>query len=114
MKLISWNVNGRVADAGRKQIEAVLGREPDVVALQELTVASYPQWCAALLDAGFSVVSSEDLVAVPYPPPIQRKYFNAIAARGAIAPLPGLALPRSRAGAGGLPGEVRRCARRAR
>ena len=93
MKLISWNVNGRVADAGRKQIEAVLGREPDVVALQELTVASYPQWCAALLDAGFSVVSSEDLVAVPYPPPIQRKYFNAIAARGAIAPLPGLHFP---------------------
>ena len=52
MKLISWNVNGRVADAGRKQIEAVLGREPDVVALQELTVASYPQWCEALLTLG--------------------------------------------------------------
>ena len=48
-----------------QQIEAVLGREPDVVALQELTVASYPQWCAALLDAGFSVVSTVDLVGVP-------------------------------------------------
>jgi exodeoxyribonuclease III len=93
MRLISWNVNGRAADACAAQTDAVLGRKPDVVALQELTVGNYPQWCEALLSAGYSVVSAVDLVGVPYPrvePPVRRKYFNAIAARGAIAPLPGL------------------------
>jgi exonuclease III len=96
MRLISWNVNGRVSDACSAQVDALLGRAPDVLALQELTLASYPQWCEALLNAGFSVVSTVDLVGVAYPtvePPIQRRYFNAIAARGVIAPLPGLAFP---------------------
>jgi len=75
------------------QVAAVLGRSPDVIALQELTLASYPQWCDALLGEGFSVASTIDLVRAPYPttrPPIRRRYFNAIAARGAVAPLPGL------------------------
>jgi exodeoxyribonuclease III len=94
MKLISWNVNGRVADACAAQIRTVLGRIPDVIALQELTVTSYPLWCDALLSAGFSVVSTVDLIAVPYADPsIKRKYFNAIAARGTIAPLRGLDFP---------------------
>jgi endonuclease/exonuclease/phosphatase family metal-dependent hydrolase len=94
MKLISWNVNGRVADACAAQINTVLERAADVLALQELTRQSYAQWCDALLAAGFSVVSTIDLVSVPYPEPsIKRKYFNAIAARGAIAPRPGLHFP---------------------
>jgi endonuclease/exonuclease/phosphatase family metal-dependent hydrolase len=94
MKLISWNVNGRVGDACAAQIDAVLKRSPNVVALQELTLKSYPQWCDALLSAGFSVVSTVDLVAVPcHNPSITRKYFNAIAARGTVDPLPGLRFP---------------------
>ena len=96
MRLISWNVNGRVDDALRKQATAVLERDADVIALQELTLESYSQWCDALLPEGFSIVSTIDLVQVPYPaadPPIRRKYFNAIAARGAIAALPGLSYP---------------------
>jgi endonuclease/exonuclease/phosphatase family metal-dependent hydrolase len=94
MKLISWNVNGRVADACAAQINTVLERAADVLALQELTRQSYAQWCDALLAAGFSVVSTIDLVSVPYPEPsIKRKYFNAIAARGTVDLLPGLRFP---------------------
>ena len=93
MRLICWNVNGRAGDGCHAQVAAVLGRSPDFIALQELTLASYPQWCDALLGEGFSVASTIDLVRAPYPtmqPPIRRRYFNAIAARGAVAPLPGL------------------------
>ena len=53
MRLISWNVNGRVDDALRRQTAAVLERRPDVIALQELTLESYSQWCDALLSEGF-------------------------------------------------------------
>ena len=49
MRVISWNVNGRVGKACAAQADAVLGRRPDVVALQELTMVSYLQWCAVLL-----------------------------------------------------------------
>ena len=93
MRVISWNVNGRVGNACTAQVEAVLGREPDVVALQELTVVSYPQWCDVLLCEGFSIASSIELARLPYPlvePPIQRRYFNAIASRSPIAALAGL------------------------
>jgi endonuclease/exonuclease/phosphatase family metal-dependent hydrolase len=61
-------------------------------------------------EAGYSVVSTVDLVARPYPPPpypsppfprwpeggedhIQRKNFNLVAARHPIAALPGLSFP---------------------
>lgn len=94
MKILSWNVNGRVRAAWQRQLGCVLDEVPDVLALQEVTLASYPAWCQALLGAGYSVASSVDLVRLPYPdvePPIRRKYFNLIAARGRIAALPGLA-----------------------
>jgi endonuclease/exonuclease/phosphatase family metal-dependent hydrolase len=94
--LISWNVNGRVGSACSSQLEVVLERRPHVVALQELTLVSYSQWRDALIRAGFSIVSSVDLVRLPYPPvepPIRRRYFNAIAARGAVTALPGLSFP---------------------
>jgi exonuclease III len=41
MKLLSWNVNGRVGTVARQASE-ILGRHPDVVALQEVTAASRP------------------------------------------------------------------------
>lgn len=34
--LLSWNVNGRVKTVARRQTDAVLGRAPDVITLQEL------------------------------------------------------------------------------
>lgn len=106
MKLLSWNLNGRVKGAARRQLEAVLARAPDVIALQEVTTGNYADWCRGLTQAGYSVISTVDLVTLPYPPPpypsppfplwkephdhIQRKNFNLTAARDPIALLAGL------------------------
>jgi endonuclease/exonuclease/phosphatase family metal-dependent hydrolase len=109
MRVLSWNANGRVKAAARRQIQAVLRREPDVIALQEVTRGSYGEWCRGLTEAGYSVISTVDLVALPYPEPpypsppfpewkephdhIQRKNFNLIASRLALAAMPGLSFP---------------------
>ena len=110
MRLLSWNVNGRVETAARRQLDAVLAREADVIALQEVKVSSYADWCRGRLAAGYSVISAVDLVALPYPPPpyppppypappfpppggseqVHRTYFNLLAARQPIAQLRGL------------------------
>ena len=42
VKILSWNVNGRIEDAARRQIRAVLRRDPDVICLQEVT--GRPGW----------------------------------------------------------------------
>ena len=96
MKILSWNVNGRVGSVGQRQLHSVLGAEPDVLALQEVTVASYPAWCGGLLAAGYSVLSTIDLLRLRSPavdPPSERRYFNLIATPGRIAALPGLDFP---------------------
>ncbi len=111
MKLLSCNVNGRTERALGRQLSAVIGRKPDILALQEVTLGTYDAWCRGLLNAGYSVVANIDLVALPYPQPpyvsppfprrppresieqvgqINRKYFNLSAARHPIAMLPGL------------------------
>jgi endonuclease/exonuclease/phosphatase family metal-dependent hydrolase len=116
MKIISWNVNGRTEDAARRQLKAILRRKPDVLALQEVTFrpsqrspGSYAIWSDGLLRRGYSVVSTVDLVGLPYPEPdyptpplplswqgrkhdhIQRKYFNLIASLHPMIALGGLA-----------------------
>jgi len=106
VRVLSWNVNGRVRAALLRQLDAVLAQEPDVVALQEVTAGSYAGWSCELLNAGFSVVSTIDLLSRPYPPPpypmppfpravirdghIARKYLNVVASRHPIAMLTGL------------------------
>jgi len=92
INVLSWNVAGR-RDQLAAQLERVLGQNPDVLALQELTASTYAPWCAGLLEAGYSVVSTVDLLSVPYPPPIKRKNFNLLAARHTVALLPGLSFP---------------------
>ena len=67
MKLLSWNANGRVKDAWQRQLDRVLDEPPDVLALQEITLASYPAWSHDLLAADYSVASS-----IIGPPPIPR------------------------------------------
>ena len=37
VKILTWNVNGRIEDAARRQIRAVLRRDPDIICLQEVT-----------------------------------------------------------------------------
>ena len=53
MRLLTWNVAGRV---GRQpeQARAIAGIGADVVALQEVTARTLPLWRAALADSGFS------------------------------------------------------------
>ena len=67
--MISWNVEGRVRTTLERQLRALLERDAEVVALQELTVESFPHWERGLTDAGYSVISSVELIARPYPPP---------------------------------------------
>ena len=45
----------------RGQLKAVLEREADVIALQEIREATYPAWREGLLAEGYSVVSAVDL-----------------------------------------------------
>lgn len=65
MKIFSADVNGRVKTAAGRQLDAVLEHDPDVMALQEVTIGNYSDWCRGLTQAGYSVLSTVDLVALP-------------------------------------------------
>jgi endonuclease/exonuclease/phosphatase family metal-dependent hydrolase len=100
VRVLSWNVAGR-ADKLPAQLDAVLGRAPDVVALQEISRRTYAAWRHGLSQAGYSIVSAAELAELPYPRPpyrypqikqtqIHRKNFNLTASRHPMAALPGL------------------------
>jgi exonuclease III len=64
MKLITWNLNGR-RNRAQQQVEALAARGPDIVALLEATVRSFPELRTVLVAEGlvhrvdgFAVVSS--------------------------------------------------------
>ena len=57
MRVITWNVAGRVARQS-EQAEAVVGSAADVVALQEVTARTAPLWRAALAEAGFAAIET--------------------------------------------------------
>ena len=82
MRLISWNVNRRTSVLAQ-QAHALAEREPDVVALQEITARSRPLWEAALatIDLPHTLCSW---------PPRSRRTVVLIAARelDPAAPLP--------------------------
>jgi len=68
MRLVSWNVAGR-RDGPRalrltQQADAIASEAPDVVALQEVTRESDPQWRSALADRGLAHVASMSLARV--------------------------------------------------
>jgi exonuclease III len=56
VRLITWNLARRL-QALPGQAAALAGREPDVVALQEVTAASLPTWRAALRRIGLAHVA---------------------------------------------------------
>jgi len=90
---MTWKVCGQLAALARRQIDAVLERAPDVIALQEVSAGNLDDWRESLEGAGYSIASTIDLTAAPYPlavPPIRRRYFNLTAARGSITTLDGL------------------------
>jgi exonuclease III len=85
VRLISWNVNRRVTLLAA-QAHAIAAREPDVVALQEITARSWPLWKAAL-----------ETIGLPHArcswPPRPRRTVVLIATREPQEPADPLALP---------------------
>jgi exonuclease III len=53
VRLVTWNVAGRVARQA-EQADVIAAVGADIVALQEVTVRTLPLWSAALADAGFA------------------------------------------------------------
>ena len=84
MRLISWNVNRRTSVLV-EQAAALASREPTVVALQEVTVRSWPLWQAALTTIGLPHAVRSD----PFRP---RRTVVVIAARE-LEPADALAVP---------------------
>jgi exonuclease III len=84
VRLISWNVNRRTSVLA-EQAAALAAREPDVVALQEITARSWPLWQAALATIGLPHAVRSD----PFRP---RRTVVLIAARELEAAAP-LAVP---------------------
>jgi exonuclease III len=62
MRLVSWNVAGRVKLLPQ-QAERLLAIEADVVCLQEVTRSTLPVWRGLLQDAGFAGIAAGDLPA---------------------------------------------------
>jgi exonuclease III len=87
MKLLSWNVNGRVRTAP-KQAAKILDRHPDVVALQEVTAATRGSLRHALMDGGLtSVVDSFEVLESTSHLTGPRRYGLLVAARFPLQPL---------------------------
>jgi exonuclease III len=86
VRLISWNVAGRRGKQAA-QAGALLARKPDVVALQEVTMGTVARWRKGLAGAGLTAcVDSSECLA-------ERTYFNLLAARYPLEPLPALTIP---------------------
>jgi exodeoxyribonuclease-3 len=93
VRLITWNVNRRVSVLAA-QAAALAGREPDVVALQEVTARSWPLWRTALetIDLPHAACSLDE--ADPARQPITRRRTGVvIAAREPIAAHASLPVP---------------------
>jgi exonuclease III len=93
VRLITWNVNRRVSVLAA-QAAALAGREPDVVALQEVTARSWPLWRAALDTIGLPHVTCSLDTADPARQPISRRRAGVlIAARTPLVPAESLTVP---------------------
>ena len=93
MRLITWNANRRVSLLAG-QAAALVSREPDVLALQEVTARSWPLWRAALTTIGLphARCSLED--ADPAREPIGRRRTGVvIAARTPLGEAQRLTVP---------------------
>ena len=79
MRLITWNVNRRVSLLAG-QAAALASREPDVVALQEVTARSWPLWRAALETIGLPHARGSLEDADPARQPIGRRRTGVVIA----------------------------------
>jgi exonuclease III len=86
MRLISWNLNGRRRDA-IAQMEALLVRAPDVIALQEVTRSSLPSLRRALERSGFThIADSFELAPRDFEPRGPRRYGQLTASLYPLSP----------------------------
>jgi exonuclease III len=90
VRLITWNVARRV-EALAAQAAALGEREPDVIALQEITARTLPLWEAACAVLGLGSVACTLRSADPAREPAGRRRTGVLlATREALEPLPGL------------------------
>jgi exonuclease III len=79
MRLLTWNLNGR--RHVEKQLAAIVGRSPDIIALQEVTQRSIVLWRAALPAVGLFHVIDSFATSVPWAAVGSRRYGVVIASR---------------------------------
>jgi exonuclease III len=92
--LITWNVARRVRGLP-EQVAALAGREPDVVALQEVSPATLPLWRHGLARIGLPhVLCSLDTADPRREPARTRGWGVLVAAREALRAAPRLPVPR--------------------
>jgi exonuclease III len=85
MRLISWNVAGRVKDCD-KQIEALISRKPDIVALQEVRKSTVSKLREGLSNIGLEYAQDSIELAIKH----NRPYGELIACRWSIKRLSGI------------------------
>jgi exonuclease III len=86
MRILSWNVAGRVRSVAEQAAE-VVGFGADVVALQEVRASARDAWGAALAGGGWA---SQHYSAPPPGGTAERRLGVLLAARDALEPLPGI------------------------
>ena len=84
MRLVTWNVAGRVTRQP-EQAGAIASLGADVVALQEVTARTLPMWRSALAEAGYT--ACEATLDAPRAAPGRRLLGVLLAARGPLEPL---------------------------
>ncbi len=88
VRLVTWNVAGRVRRQA-EQAEVVAACDADVVALQEVTKRTLPEWEAALRAAGYAAIEC----ALGGPASGRRELGVLTAARGPLERLPSPDVP---------------------
>jgi endonuclease/exonuclease/phosphatase family metal-dependent hydrolase len=83
VRLISWNVEHRISSLG-EQVAALLDRGPDIVALQEVTVATAPKLRELLAGAGLAHAADSTSLASTH----GRRYGQLVASLWPLRPLP--------------------------
>src|SRR6476620_8073373 len=92
MRVITWNV-ARRSSCLAEQCAALAAREPDVVALQEVTDTTLPLWRAVLERIGLPHVRASLDHADPSRAPARRRRTGVLVASGASLRDPSATLP---------------------
>ncbi len=87
MRILSWNVAGRVRSVADQAAAVAAQGAWDVVALQEVRATAHPAWSAALARAGWD---HQHYSAPPPDPAPERRLGVLIASRLPLEPLPGV------------------------